>query len=151
MALMFKQSLPSGFHAKISSPVKTMKLLKRTGITGGVEEKAIYNLEALFARCLVIGQQRNIKLLSPVPPSLVDEFGYMQKGFKSVGLLVKRLGSESERVPKPNVLLVDANQLFYHMLWLTSGTVADIADRCKAHLTSRETNKVQQSLTNMQD
>ena len=64
MALMFKQSLTSGFHAKISSPVKTMKLLKRTGITGGVEEKAIYNLEALFARFLVIGQQRNTKLLS---------------------------------------------------------------------------------------
>ena len=137
---MFKQSLPSGFHAKISSPVKTMKLLKRTGIRGGVKE-AIYDLEALFARFLVIGQQRNIQLLSvfeyelsPVPPSLVDEFGYLRKGDKSV--LVKRLGSESESMPKPNVLLVDANQLLYHIVWPTSGTVADIAESCKARLTS---------------
>ena len=40
--------------------------------------------EALFARFLIIGQQRNIQLLSvfqyelsPVPHSLVDEFGYL--------------------------------------------------------------------------
>ena len=43
--------------------------------------------EALFARFLIIGQQRNIQLrsvfqykLSPVQHSLVDEFGYMLGG-----------------------------------------------------------------------
>ena len=83
--------------------------------------------EALFARFLIIGQQPNIQLLSvfqyklsPVPHSLVDEFGYLLKGDKSV--LMKRLGSDSESVPKPNMLLVD------HIVWRTSGTVADIAE-----------------------
>ena len=77
--------------------------------------------EALFARFLIIGQQPNIQLLSvfqyklsPVPHSLVDELGYLLKGDKSV--LMKRLGSDSENFPKPNVLLVD------HIVWRTSGT-----------------------------
>ena len=62
--------------------------------------------------------------LSPVSHSLADKFGHRLKGDKSV--LLKRLGSASERVPKPNVLLVD------HIVWRTSGTVADIADSCMA-------------------
>ena len=96
--------------------------------------------EALFARSLIIGQQRNIQLLSVfryefspvpcVPHSLVDEFGYLLKGDKSV--LIKRLGSDSKSVPKPNVLLVD------HIVWRTSESVADIADSCKACHTSGE-------------
>ena len=93
--------------------------------------------EALFARFLIIGQQRNIQLLSvfryelsPVPHSLVDEFGYLLKGDKSV--LMKRFGSDNESVPRPNVLLVD------HIVRRTSGTVADIADNCKTCLTSGE-------------
>ena len=91
--------------------------------------------EALFARFLIIGHQPNIQLLSvfqyklsSVPHSLVDEFGYLLKGDKSV--LMKRLGSDSESVP--NVLLVD------HIVWRSSGTVADIAESCKACLTSGE-------------
>ena len=59
--------------------------------------------------------------LSPVSHSLADKFGHRLKGDKSV--LLKRA---SQRVPKPNVLLVD------HIVWRTSGTVADIADSCMA-------------------
>ena len=91
--------------------------------------------EALFARFLIIGHQPNIQLLSvfqyklsSAPHSLVDEFGYLLKGDKSV--LMKRLGSNSESVP--NVLVVD------HIVWQTSGTVADIAESCKACLRSGE-------------
>ena len=42
---------------------------------------------------------------TPVPHSLVDEFGYLLEGDKSV--LMKRLGSDSDSDPKPNVLLVE--------------------------------------------
>ena len=45
---------------------------------------------------------------------------------------MKRLGSDSENVPKPNVLLVD------HIVWRTSETMADIADSCKVCHTSGE-------------
>ena len=82
--------------------------------------------KALFARFHIIGQQRNIQLLSvsqyelsPVPHSLVDEFGYLLKTDTSV--LMKRLRSDSENVPKPNVLLVDhivcERQEQWHTLW----------------------------------
>ena len=57
-------------------------------------------------------------------------FGYLLKGDKSV--LMNYLRSDSETVPKPNVLLVD------HMYGEREGTVADIADSCKACLTSGE-------------
>ena len=43
-----------------------------------------------------------------------------------------RLGSDSESVPELNVLLVD------QIVWRTSGTVADIAESCKACHTSGE-------------
>ena len=43
---------------------------------------------------------------------------------------MKRLAGDSESVPEPNMLLVD------HIVWRTSGTLADIADSCKASLTS---------------
>ena len=74
----------------------------------------------LFQLCMMLclhvfsslGSSENIKLLSvfryelpPVPHSLVDEFGYLLKGDKSV--LMKRLGNNSESFPKPNMLLVD--------------------------------------------
>ena len=68
--------------------------------------------------------------ISPVPHSLVYEFEYLLQGDKSV--LMKRFESDSESVPKPNVLLVD------HIVRRTSGTVADIADNCKACHTSGE-------------
>ena len=57
----------------------------------------MHDMEVLFARLLVVGQQRGIDLrdvfdhkLSPVPPSLIDEYGCLRKGDKSI--LVKRLG-----------------------------------------------------------
>ena len=57
--------------------------------------------------------------LSPVPHSLVDEFGYLLKGNTSV--LMKRLGSDSESVPKPNVFLAD------HIVWRTGQTLRTVA------------------------
>ena len=46
-----------------------------------VKGKAIFDIETLFARLLVVGQQRGVEVtgifqyeLSHVPPSLIDEF-----------------------------------------------------------------------------
>ena len=40
---------------------------------------------------------------------------------------MKRLGSDIKSVPKLNVLLVNTNQYFYHIVWPTSETMAAIA------------------------
>ena len=54
MATAFKNSLPTGFHAKISTPVKTMEKLNQ-GIKVG--EKIVFDLEAIFNFFLMIVEQ----------------------------------------------------------------------------------------------
>ena len=58
MAKAFKNSLPIGFHAKISTPVKTMEKLKQ-GIKVG--EKIVFDLEAIFFNFLMIVEQRRME------------------------------------------------------------------------------------------
>jgi len=72
MQQKFIASLPDGIHISIKQ-VKTMQVLKR-----GMKVKSItvYDLKAVFARLLIVGQKRNLELyavfqheLCPVPPS----------------------------------------------------------------------------------
>ncbi|XP_068225089.1 uncharacterized protein [Palaemon carinicauda] len=94
MATAFRKALPSGFHAKLSSPIKTMEQLKH-GIKVG--NKTVFDMEAIFLRLLMVGQQRQLQLesifqyeLCAVPSSLIDEYGCLRKGNKAV--LARRLG-----------------------------------------------------------
>ena len=63
--------------------------------------------------------------LSPVPASIVDEYGCLRKGNKSG--IVQRLGILEASPPVPDVVLVDASQLIYHVVWTSSGTLSDFA------------------------
>ena len=54
------ESLPIGFHAKLSSPVNTTGHLKR-GVKIG--DKVVFDLEFIFVRLLVVVQQRKMELL----------------------------------------------------------------------------------------
>lgn len=123
MSKAFDTELPLAFHKKITKQVKTMQNMKKSVVIKGMP---VYDMEAIFARLLVVGQQRGIDLkdvfqheLSPVPPALIDEFGCLRKGDKSA--LVKRLGCPIENALSPDVLLVDASQLLYHVVWPVSG------------------------------
>ena len=105
-----------------------MKEIKKVISVNG---KAIFDIETLFARLLVIGQQRGVEVtdifkyeLSPVPPSLIDEYGCLRKGDKSV--LVKSLGVPIKDAPAPDVVLVDGSQLMYHVVWPIAGTTGDL-------------------------
>ena len=93
----FTALLPGAFHSKIERKVKTMQEMKKVVIVNG---KPIFDIETLFARLLVVGQQRGVEVtdifqyeLSPVPPSLIDEFGCLRKADKTV--LVNCLGVRS--------------------------------------------------------
>ena len=88
MVTDFRKSLPAGFHAKLSSPVKTMEKLKH-GIKIG--DQVVFDLESIFIRLLLVAQQREMEPLPifgyelcAVPPSLVDEYGWLRKGNKAV-------------------------------------------------------------------
>ena len=79
-----------------------------------------------------MGQQRSIDIadvfqfeLSPDPPALIDEYGCLRKGDKAV--LVKSLSVSAMTPCAPNVVLVDAGQLLYHVVWPVSGTRGDLA------------------------
>ena len=52
--------------------------------------------------------------LSPVPPALIDEFGCLRKGNTSA--LFKRLPFFDKNPSVPDVVLVDAEQLLYHIV-----------------------------------
>ena len=136
MRTSFAVSLPGGFHHPIKKTVKTMQVLKR-GVK--IKGKTVYDLEAVFARLVIVGRNRNVDLadvfqheLCSVPPSLIDEYGCIRKGNKAV--LVSRLGVTISNPPSPDTLLVDASQLLYHIVWPSSGTVGDLADGMRSRL-----------------
>ena len=126
---MFAALLPGALHSKIERKVTTMQEMKKVVIVNG---QAIFDIETLFARLLVVGQQRGVEVtdifqyeLSPVPPSLIDEFWCLRYGNKTV--LVKCLGVPVNSTPVPDVVLVDGSQLLYHVVWPVAGTAGDLA------------------------
>ena len=119
----FRKSLPAGFHAKLSSPVKTMKKLKH-GIKIGYQ---VFDLESIFIRLLLVVQQREMELLSifgyelcAVHLSLGDEYGCLRKGNKAV--LIHRLGVKQFQLQRPDIVIVDAQQPLYQV----SGPVEEV-------------------------
>ena len=110
-------TLPEGFHSPISSPIKTMSIFKKQA--KGSKARPVIDLENMFLRLLMIGQQRQIKLehlftyeLCSVPSSLLDEHSCLHKANKSV--LVKRLKVLDVLPTTPETVAVDVSQLFYH-------------------------------------
>ena len=73
----FSVSLSSNVHTSIKRKVKSMVALKKVVIVKG---KLIYDVETLFSRLLVLGQQHSVDVaeifqleLSSVPTALIDE------------------------------------------------------------------------------
>ena len=114
----FTALLPGAFHSRIERKMNTMQEMKNVVIVNG---KAIFYIETLFARLLVVGQQRGVEVtdifqyeLSPMHPSLIDEFGCLRKGDKTV--FVKYLGVPVNSASAPAMVLVDVSQLLYHVV-----------------------------------
>ena len=128
MSTLFSSSLPGGFHAPISNKVVTMKF-KTKGVKDN--EKIIRDLVALFAWLLVVGSKTRTELstffyykLGPVPASIINEYGCLRNSNKSV--IAQCLGIVPNLHP-PDVVLVDTSQLISHVVWPSSGAVADLA------------------------
>lgn len=136
MKAKFVSNLPEKFHTSISSPVKTMEMMKKGTKVGS---STVYDMETIFLRLITLGQTRHMELapifefeLCAVPPSLIDEFGCLRKGTKST--LVHKLSvSQSEPSP-PEVVVIDAQQLLYHVVWPVGGNVSVLAASMKRRL-----------------
>ena len=105
-----------------------MQEMKKVVVVNG---KALCYIETIFCRLLIVGQQRDVEVtdifqyeLSLVPPSLIDEFGCLKKGDETA--LVKRRGVPVNSAPAPDVVLVDASQLLYHVVWVVARIAGDL-------------------------
>jgi len=72
--------------------------------------------------------------LSAVPPSIIDEYGWLHKGDRSV-LVCKHLGITQQNPSNANVVLIDGCQMLYHIGWPVAGVgkVADVAESIAAN------------------
>ena len=104
-----------------------------------MNSKPVYDLDAFFGRLLIVGQKRDISIadlfnyeLAPVPPSLINDYGCLRKSDKSI--LVRKLGLTIASPSDPDILLIEWNQLLYHVVWPMPGTVENIAASIKDRL-----------------
>ena len=128
-----------GFYSHISSPIKTMDVLKKH--PKGNKVLPVIDLKNIFLCLLMIGQRRHMNIQSPfafelcsVPASLIDEQGCLRKGNKS--LLVKRLGVLDISPAAADIVIVDVSQLFYHIVssvWPHGGTPSDLVASIQGH------------------
>jgi hypothetical protein len=122
-------SLPDGFYNHISSPIKTMSVLKKQA--KGSKVRPVIDLENVFLRLLMIGQRRKMELrplfvyeLCSVPSSLIVEHSCLCKASKSG--LVKRIGVLEIKPTAADIVIVDVSQLFYRIVWTHGGIPSDL-------------------------
>ena len=131
MMQQFMGSIPKGFHTPIKKEVVTMEKVKKRAKIGVANT---YDSEKLYARLLVVSQNRDIHLseifkheLSPVPSALFDEYGDMRKGSKAVLTQKVAVFSSSPQHPV-DLELIDGNEAIYHTSWPKNATVKDFAN-----------------------
>ena len=136
MAECYSASLPGGFYAPISCPIKTMGDAMKSKRN---PDKPAIDLENIFVRLMMIGQRRQLELgplfdyeLSAVPASLIDEQGCLRKGNKSA--LVKRLVVIECMPATADIVIVDVQQLLYRIVWLHGGSPFDVIESIRRRL-----------------
>ena len=137
MAATFKKGLPQSFYKPISTPIKTMALLKKVG--KNKESSIALDLESYFLRILTVSQQRDVDLkelfkfeMCSIPPSLIDEYGCLRKGQKAP--IVKHLGRNETSQSLPDTVIVDGQQLVYHVHWPCGGNASVLAASMNSRL-----------------
>ena len=105
-----------------------MEQLKR-GMKVG--DKTAFELETTFLRRLMVGQKRQLQLalifqyeLCTIPPSLIDKYGCLRKGNKSI--LAYRLGVTQVSGTAPDIVIVDMQHMLYHIVWSHGGDASGL-------------------------
>ena len=89
--------------------------------TATVNDIPMYDVEASFARQLIVGQKRDFSIAQP---SFAHQRRLSSKCDKS--MLTQKLGSIISSQFDPDILIIDRNQFLDHMVSQVSGTVAGI-------------------------
>ena len=82
------------------------------------------------------GQKQQLQLapifqyeLCNIPSSLIDEYGCLRKGNKAI--LANRLGLKQVSAPAPDIVIVDMQQMLYHIIWPHRGDDSDLSENIK--------------------
>ena len=115
---------------------KTVESIK-CGVTIG--DKTLYDMASLFCRLITVGQHRQVELqtlfdykLCAVPASMIDEYGCLRTGTKST--LVSKLKVGDLQPDAPDIVIVDGQQLLYHIVWQCAVSATDLANSMKDRL-----------------
>ena len=89
-----------------------------------VGDKRAYDMETIIDRLLKVGEKRLLQLapifqyeLCTIPPSLTDEYGCLRKRNKSI--IDNRLGLKQISAPAPDIVVVDMQNMLYHIVFDT--------------------------------
>ena len=123
-------SLPSGFFNPSSGPITTMSVSKQQ--VKDKQFRLVIDLESIFLRLLMIGQQRQMEIepvfaceLCAVPPLLIDEHSVSAK--QQVRPCQTSRDTIHKTVPcTAETIIVDVSQLFYHIVWPHGGSPSSI-------------------------
>ena len=136
MAECYSASLPGGFYAPISCPIKTMGDAMKSKRN---PDKPAIDIENVFVRLMIIGQRTQLELgplfdyeLSAVPASLIDEQGCLRKANKSA--LVNPLGIIEGTPATADIVIVDVQQLWYRIVWPHGGSPSDVIELIRRRL-----------------
>ena len=99
-----------------------------------IGDKTLYDMASLFCRLITVRQHRQVELqtlfdyeLCAVPASMIDEYGCLRTGTKST--LVSILQPDA-----PDIVIVDGQQLLYHIVWPCAGSASDLANSMMGRL-----------------
>jgi len=111
MSADYLAKLPTGFYEPLKKNIVTMESLKKKAKIGDAN---VYDIEQLYARMLVISQNRDIRLSDlfkyelSVPSSLFEDFGDLRKG---ISRLASHTTSHLKRLSVPSSLFEDFGDL----------------------------------------
>ena len=90
-------------------------------------DKTVFDMETMFLLLFMVEQKRQLQLASmfqyelcTIPSSLIDAYGCLEKGNKSI--LANRLGMKQASAPAPDIVIVDIQHMLYHIIWPYGGT-----------------------------
>ena len=111
MSADYLAKLPTGFYEPLKKNIVTMESLKKKA---KIDDANVYDIEQLYARMLVISQNRDIRLSDlfkyelSVPSSLFEDFGDLRKG---ISRLASHTTSHLKRLSVPSSLFEDFGDL----------------------------------------
>ena len=104
-----------------------------------IGDNTLYDMASLFCRLITVGQHRQVELqalfeyeLCAVPASIIDEYGCLRTGTTSS--LVSKLIVDDIWPDAPHIVIVDGQQLLYHIVWPCAGSTSDLATSMKDRL-----------------